>query len=163
MREIISFGISFCRIQYPYVVRTCDHGFRWRTYVDSSKMKILGASFCAIVIVHEIQPREDSMGSGTDGMTYISDRNPHLFGVNRNDDGRRVNAYNDHGDNAWNRENGFAFLAPQLFSFLLDYDVGEFCFAICPPHPPSIFPASLSGVESAIYFFVSSACISHAI
>ncbi len=31
----------------------------------------------------------------------------------------------------------------------------EFCFVNCPFHPPSIFPTSSSGVERAIYFFVS--------
>jgi hypothetical protein len=47
-----------------------------------------------------------------------SDGDPNLLSLNRNDDGRWLNAYNGRPDNRWNRENGFVFLAPLLFSFL---------------------------------------------
>lgn len=50
------------------------------------------------------------------------------------------------------------FLSRQI-SFL----AGEFCFWSCPCQPPSIFPISLSEIESAIYFFVSSDSFSQAI
>lgn len=38
--------------------------------------------------------------------------------------------------------------------------LGEFCFASCPCHPPSIFPISESGSERAIYRFCSSESVS---
>ncbi len=49
-----------------------------------------------------------------------SDGDPNLLGLNRNDDGRWLNAYWDKPDNRWNRQNGFVFLAPQTFSFPRD-------------------------------------------
>lgn len=60
------------------------------------------------------------MGSGAGGALYItdSDGNPNVLGLNRNDEGRWLNAYNGNSDNRWNRENGFVFLAPKVFSFL---------------------------------------------
>ncbi|MBX4189228.1 hypothetical protein KW785_01370 [Candidatus Parcubacteria bacterium] len=64
-----------------------------------------------------------SRGGGTEGALYITDSNgnPNILGVNRNDKGRWVNAYNGNPDNRWNRENGFVFLVPQLSSFLSCY------------------------------------------
>lgn len=53
-----------------------------------------------------------------DGTPYISDGDPNLLGANRNDDGQWLNAYYDNLDNRWNRDNGFAFVLSQLFSFL---------------------------------------------
>lgn len=53
-----------------------------------------------------------------------SDGNPNVLGINRNDKGRWLNAYNGNADNRWNRENGFVFLVPQLSSFLPCYGRG---------------------------------------
>ena len=55
-----------------------------------------------------------------EGVLYITDSNgnPNVLGLNRHDKGRWLNAYNGHADNRWNRENGFVFLAPKVFSFL---------------------------------------------
>ncbi len=53
-----------------------------------------------------------------DGVLYISDGDPNLLGVNRNDYGRWLNAYYDRSDNEWNRNNGFAFAVAQFSSFL---------------------------------------------
>ena len=50
--------------------------------------------------------------------TTDSDGNPNVLGLNRNDEGRWLNAYNGNSDNKWNRENGFVFLAPKVSSFL---------------------------------------------
>jgi len=47
-----------------------------------------------------------------------SDGDPNLLNTNRYDDGQGLNAYYDNLDNRWNRENGFAFVVPQLSSFL---------------------------------------------
>jgi len=47
-----------------------------------------------------------------------SDGNLNLLGLNRNDAGRKLNAYNGNPTNRWNRRNGFVFLAPLIFSFL---------------------------------------------
>ncbi len=51
-----------------------------------------------------------------------SDGNPNLLIVNRNDDGRWLNAYYDNPDNRWNRDDGFAFVVSQLTSFLSCFD-----------------------------------------
>ena len=109
-----------------------------------------------------IQPREYSRGGGVDGIPRVSDGNPNLLGVNRNDDGRWLNAYWDNPENRWNRESGFAFVVSQISSFLSNpyLVVGEFCFSSCPFQPPSILPASTSGSDNAIYFFVSMPLIS---
>lgn len=58
------------------------------------------------------------MSSGKEGIPYNSDGDPNLLNANRNDDGRRLNTTYDNPDNKWNRDNGFAFVASQLFSFL---------------------------------------------
>jgi hypothetical protein len=65
-----------------------------------------------------IQPREYSRGSGIGGVLHITDDDPNLLNVNRNDDGRWLNTTYDSPDNRWNRENGFAFIVSQLSSFL---------------------------------------------
>ena len=59
-----------------------------------------------------------------DGILYASDGNPNLLSANRNDDGRWLNAYYDKPDNRWNREDGFAFVVPQLSSFLTPHQRG---------------------------------------
>jgi hypothetical protein len=58
----------------------------------------------------------------------ISDDDLNLLNANRNDDGRWLNTYYDNPDNRWNRENGFAFVVSQLFSFSLQFQ-GSFCFS----------------------------------
>ncbi len=62
------------------------------------------------------------------GPWYITDGDPNLLGTNRNDDRPWLNAYYDEPDDRWNRNNGFAFVASQIASFLLHPIVGEFCF-----------------------------------
>lgn len=79
---------------------------------------------------NQIQPREYSRGGVSGDISDNSDGDPNLLGVNRDDDGHRLNAYNDNLGNRWNRANGFAFVVSQLSSFLLGYFlVGEFCLA----------------------------------
>lgn len=99
-----------------------------------------------------------SMDSGTAGVLHISDGDPNLLNANRNDDGRWLNAYYDNPDNRWNRENGFAFVASQLFSF--SPYLGEFCFVTLPYHPPSIFPILSHFNERAVYFLLSKVLVS---
>jgi len=53
-----------------------------------------------------------------EGILYISDGDPNLLNANRDDDGRWLNTTYDNPDNRWNRENGFAFVVPQISSFL---------------------------------------------
>ena len=70
-----------------------------------------------------IQSRDRPMPSkdnGKDGIPYIadSDGNLNVLGLNRNDQGRWLNAYNGNPDNRWDREDGFVFLVPKVFSFL---------------------------------------------
>ena len=67
---------------------------------------------------NKIQPWEYSRGGGIEDILCNSDGNPNLLSANRNDDGPRLNTYYDNPDNRWNRDNGFAFLVSQLFSFL---------------------------------------------
>lgn len=59
-----------------------------------------------------IRLREYSRSGDTDGISRNSDGDPNLLGVNRNDDGRWLNAYNDTPLNRWNRDNAFAFAVP---------------------------------------------------
>lgn len=47
--------------------------------------------------------------------------------------------------------------------FFLSHFMGEFCFESCPLQPPSIFPISSIGEESAIYFLSSSDFVSQSI
>ena len=65
---------------------------------------------------HTIQPQEHSRGSGIRMYLAHSDGDPNLLSANRND-GSWLNTYNGNSDNEWNRDNGFAFLRPQLSSF----------------------------------------------
>lgn len=70
------------------------------------------------------------------GVSYItdSDGNPNVLGLNRNDKGRWLNAYNGNSDNRWNRENGFVFLTPKVFSFLSCFGGGVlFCGDLSAP------------------------------
>lgn len=66
-----------------------------------------------------IQLGEHSTGSGKESMSCDSDGDPNLLNANRNDDGQWLNTAYDNPDNRWNDDNGFAFVAPKLFSFLL--------------------------------------------
>lgn len=59
------------------------------------------------------------MGGGMDGKAYISDGNSNILELDRNDDGRQVNAYYDNPDNNWNDNGAFAVPVSQLSSFLL--------------------------------------------
>ena len=54
-----------------------------------------------------------------DDIAHISDGDPNLLNANRDDDGQWLNTSYDNPDNEWNRDNGFAFVVPQLSSFLL--------------------------------------------
>jgi hypothetical protein len=58
------------------------------------------------------------------GILQINDDDPNLLSANRNDDGRWLNAYYDDPGNRWNRENGFAFVVPQISSFLSHFYEG---------------------------------------
>lgn len=52
-------------------------------------------------------------------------------------------------------------LPSQIFLFLSHiYLLGEFCFISCPRQPPSILPTSWSFFDKAIYFLLSSDCVS---
>ena len=53
-----------------------------------------------------------------ESVLHISDGDPNLLNSNRNDDGRWLNANYDRPDNEWNDNGGFAFVVPQLSSFL---------------------------------------------
>ena len=60
----------------------------------------------------------------------VSDDFSNLLNVNRNDDGRWLNTYDDNSDNRWNRNGGFAFLVSQISSFYKKAaSVGRFSFA----------------------------------
>lgn len=87
---------------------------------------------------NSIQSQEYSKDGGTDGALYItdSDGNPNLLGLNRNDKGRWLNAYNGNSSNRWNRENGFVFLVPQFTSFLRPW-AGVFLYLTAPAAEPS--------------------------
>ena len=63
-----------------------------------------------------------------DGTRHINDGNPNLLSANRNGDDRWLNANWDRPDDRWNRENGFAFLVPQIALFLSLNSGGSFCF-----------------------------------
>lgn len=69
-----------------------------------------------------------------------SDGDPNLLNVNRDNDGRWLNAYNDRPDNRWNRDNGFAFAVSQFSSFL-PYEGVLFCDLAAPTakHPADFF------------------------
>jgi hypothetical protein len=75
-----------------------------------------------------------------------ADGNSHILGTDRNDGNSSLNAYYDNPDNEWNRENGFAFVLPQLSLFPRPAPtlvrargvVLTFSFYITTP-PPEIF------------------------
>ena len=54
-------------------------------------------------------------------------------------------------------------LSRNSFHFSPDFLSGEFCFTICPCHPPSCLPATDSGSDKAVYFLISNALISQSI
>ena len=70
-----------------------------------------------------------------------------------------VNWYNL--DNRWN-DNEFA-LREQLSHFSPVLVMGEFCFWICPLHPPRFFPISSNGIDKFIYLLSSIDFVSHKI
>src|SRR3989344_7459259 len=89
--------------------------------------------------------------------TFVQDENvPYLI---ENDDKVVLNW--NHLDNNWNANNPA--LRRNFFHFSPDFLSREFCFTICPCHPPSCFPAIASGSDKAVYFLVSKALISHSI
>ncbi len=80
---------------------------------------------------------------------------------NRWNDERNVNC--NRNDNDWN-DNWFLSGVPTPRNSLHfspePLCSGEFCLTSCPFHPPSILPTSSSGIERAMYFFVSSDLVS---
>lgn len=68
------------------------------------------------------------MGSGTDGISHKTDGNPNVLGLNRNDDGRNVDANWDNPDNQWNDDGTFAFLVPATNNISLLLTWGSFVF-----------------------------------
>ena len=95
-----------------------------------------------------------SMGSAMDGASHDC-----YATFNRWNDERNVNV--NRNDNDWNDNWWFAGLRNSLhFSPAL---VGEFCFWSCPCQPPSIFPTSSSGTESAMYRLSRRDFVSHRI
>lgn len=73
--------------------------------------------------------------------TIDSDRNPNVFNLEHDSNGMWLNANYANPDNQWNPDNLWIFRRNSLH-FSLAYMAGEFCFEICPFHPPSIFPTS---------------------
>ncbi len=85
-------------------------------------MKILGTECWRIVMRNNIQPKEYSMGGGTEGTLYIIDSNDNrkLFNVKRNDDGRQyLNGNNGNPDYVWNADVRFVFLCRNSLSFFI--------------------------------------------
>jgi len=109
----------------------------------------------AFEMPNTIQPGEDSMGGGLDGISHNSDGDPKLLGVNRNGDDLKLNAYYDRPDNRWNRDNGFAFAVSQLSSFLLSRFLGGVLFGKLAV-PSAEHPADLTHFlgKSDIFFVV---------
>ena len=87
-------------------------------HVTLEKTQKLGVRYYGIVMPNSIQPREYSMGGDTDGISCISDGNPNLLSVNRDDGGQWLNTYWDDPDNRWNRDNGFVFEVSASLLFL---------------------------------------------
>jgi hypothetical protein len=84
------------------------------------------------VLPNKIQPKEYSMGGGTDGTLYISggsfekrEGNRHVLCLYRDDDGSWNWNYNWVDNDNWNADNPAAVLATHFIS--LPY-LGEFCF-----------------------------------
>jgi len=113
---------------------------------------------------NSIQPRDrkiTSKGGDVGGVLYKTDSNgyPNLLGLNRNGNGRKLNAHYDNPGNRWNRKNGFAFLV-QLISSFLSHLLREFCFVSCPDQPPRFLPTSSNFNERAMYFLLSNDFVS---
>lgn len=72
-----------------------------------------------------------------EGILHITDSNgdPNVLGINRNDEGRWLNAYNGNADNRWNRGNGFVFLAPPVSSFLSRFGGRVLFYELTRPTP----------------------------
>ena len=86
--------------------------------------------------------------------TFVQDDNvPYLI---ENDDKVVLNW--NHLDNNWNANNPA--LRRNFLHFSSDILLEEFCFTICPCHPPSCLPAIASGSDKIVYFLVSNALIS---
>ncbi len=125
-------------------------------------MKLLGIECYGIMIPNKIQPQEIFQEVVVREAFYT---------FLRNSNGNRYVLYLYWQSGAWNwnvnwldndrnANNPSAVLATHFISPPPCYKEEEFCFTSCPCQPPSCFPASVSGSESAIYFFVSSALIS---
>ena len=102
-----------------------------------------------------LRSHKASRDGDMDGTSY----NSTVF--NRWNDDRNVNV--NRNDNRWNDNWWFAGCRNSLHFSLALYCTGEFCLVSCPFHPPSIFPTSSSGIESATYSFVSSDSVSQSI
>ena len=70
------------------------------------------------------------MGGGTDGISYNADGNPNVLGLNRNDDGRNVDANWDNPANQWNDDGAFAFLVPATNPISLPLTRESFVFPL---------------------------------
>lgn len=91
----------------------------------SKKRRYLVRNVRALKMPNKIQPLEYSKGGGTEGISRNSDGDPNLLNASRNDDGQWLNTTYDRPDNAWNRDNGFAFVASKLSSFLSLFHIGR--------------------------------------
>ena len=105
-----------------------------------------------------IQPREHSKGGGTGGISCNSDGDLNLLNANRDDDGRWLNAYNDRSDDRWRRDNGFAFVASQLSSFLSRFCGGVLFYELAVP-PAEHLANGIKGLgKSTVLFGIQRFC-----
>jgi hypothetical protein len=109
----------------------------------------------AFEMPNAIQPQEYSRGGGMGDILYTT-----FATFNRWNDERNVNV--NRNDNDWNDNWWFAGVRKSLH-FSPDFPLGEFCFTICPHHPPSILPISSNLRDRAIYFLLSNDFVSHKI
>jgi hypothetical protein len=87
-------------------------------------MKILGVFRQGISIPNSIQSGEHSTDGGAEGGVHVSDGDPNVLNSNRYGDGRWLDTDWDKPENQWNDDGAFAFLVPQLSSFLLSRSGG---------------------------------------
>lgn len=85
-----------------------------------------------------------------------------VFGVGRHDGGLWLCGRYGNSENLWNADDRFVFVLGNLLHFSPVLS-GEFCFIICPFHPPSIFPISSILNEMAIYLLLSKDFVSQSI
>ena len=119
-----------------------------------------------ITITDSIHPREYSKGGVPDGILHETDSDGDLnvFNVERDGDDFWLNTNNGHPDNRWNADTRWVFVRRNSFHFSPGGFLGRVCcFCSCPLHPPSIFPISSIGKDSAIYFVSSIECVSQRI